>query len=319
MPGSEYTHTMVATLGGQPQVVTFTLDLLLRAGYPISEVFVIHPEATDPRLQHSLMCLKTQFVNNRYQNGTCTINCRFDSCILRLNGVPQQDIQEEESAIGAEDTIYNLIRVLKQRQQGVVHLSVTGGRRVMSLLAISAAQLNFKHMDHIWHIYTPEEYRRRANEGAIMHASPEDGVRLIPVPFVPWGAYFPYLPQRHEFHAQEVLNTQVAQMDAQIDSIERTRCRYVLSQLTLRQYEILQAFVKGLKRREVAEQLAISVKTVDTFKTIIFDYCRDAWELDDDEPRDYSFLKDHFAKFLASNEYTPPSRKKHQKGVLKIL
>lgn len=319
MPGSEYTHTMVATLGGQPQVVTFTLDLLLRTGFPISEVFVIHPKATDPRLQHSLACLKAQFVNNRYQNDTCTINCHFDSCILHLNGVPQEDIQNEVSAIGAQDTIYHLIRDLKQQRQRVVHLSVTGGRRVMSLLAISAAQLNFKHIDHIWHIYTPEEFRRRANEGAIMHASSEDGVRLIAVPFVPWGAYFPYLPQPHEFHAQEVLNTQVAQMDAQIDAIERTRCRYVLNQLTSRQYEVLKAFARGLTRREVADQLTISIKTVDTFKTVIFDYCRDAWELADDEPRDHSFFKDHFARFLASNEYTPPSRKIHQKGVLKIL
>ena len=36
----DHPHALVATLGGQPQVVTFTLDLLLKNGYPISDVFV---------------------------------------------------------------------------------------------------------------------------------------------------------------------------------------------------------------------------------------------------------------------------------------
>ena len=61
----EHTHILLATLGGQPQVVTFTLDLLLRDGFPISEVFVIHPKASDPRLQHSLACLRAQFIDDR--------------------------------------------------------------------------------------------------------------------------------------------------------------------------------------------------------------------------------------------------------------
>ena len=45
MPELKYTHTLLAPLGGQPQIVTFTLDLLLRRDFPISEVIVIHPHA----------------------------------------------------------------------------------------------------------------------------------------------------------------------------------------------------------------------------------------------------------------------------------
>ena len=59
---SKYIHTLLATLGGQPQVVTFTLDLLLQRGFPISEVILVHPEASHPRLQHSLDCLNAEFV-----------------------------------------------------------------------------------------------------------------------------------------------------------------------------------------------------------------------------------------------------------------
>ncbi len=313
MPGSEYIHTMVATLGGQPQIVTFTLDLLLRNNFPIREVFVIHPQATGLRIQHSLACLKTQFVDDRYQIDGRIIACRFDSRVLHLNNTPQEDIVDETSASGAQDTIYHLIRELKQ-QQRIIHLSATGGRRIMSLLAISAAQITFKHTDRIWHIYTPKEFKQRANEGTIMHASPEDGVRLLEVPFVPWGAYFPHLPQPPEVSAQVMLRTQIAQMDTQMDAGERACCAQVVNLLTKRQREVLRAFTKGLTRKEVADQLGISTKTVDTLKTVIFEHCRNIWELPGDAPLDHSFLKEHFAHYFDKDEYTPQKLRKQRKG-----
>ena len=110
----EYTHTMLATLGGQPQVVTFTLDLLLRNHFPIHEVFVIHPRATDLRIQHALVSLRAEFADNRYHIDDRIIECRFSSQVLRLDGTPLEDIVDEASANGAHQTIYGLIRELKQ-------------------------------------------------------------------------------------------------------------------------------------------------------------------------------------------------------------
>ncbi|HYT37041.1 MAG TPA: CRISPR-associated ring nuclease [Ktedonobacteraceae bacterium] len=168
----EYTHTLLAMLGGQPQVVTFTLDLLLQR-FPISEVIVIHPHATQERLQHSLRCLNAEFVGDCYRINGRTIHLR--SHVLQLDETPLDDITDDISANGALDTIHQLIRELK-RQPRCIHLSVTGGRRLMALTAISAAQLNFKHnIDHIWHLYSPEEVIQRARDGRIMHILPEDG------------------------------------------------------------------------------------------------------------------------------------------------
>src|SRR3989442_1593630 len=150
----QYTHTLLATLGGQPQIVTFTLDLLLSNDFPISEVFVVHPKP-DARLQHSLACLQSEFTDNRYRFGGRVISCRFGSRVVRLNNIPQGDITDNMSAIGVHETVYHLIRELKHERKCIVHLSVTGGRRIMGLLAMSAAQVNFKHGDHIWPIYTP--------------------------------------------------------------------------------------------------------------------------------------------------------------------
>src|SRR6266550_4584824 len=104
---SAYTHTLLATLGGQPQVVTFTLDLLLRRGLPISEVIVLHPEASDPRLQHSLACLNAEFVGDQYQFNGSTIHLR--SQVLRLDDdTLLEDIVDDMSATGALDTIQPL-------------------------------------------------------------------------------------------------------------------------------------------------------------------------------------------------------------------
>jgi CRISPR-associated protein Csx14 len=155
---SEYTHTLIATLGGQPQVVTFTLDHLLEQGFPIREIYVGHPEASQPRLQRSLTLLSGEFAGDCYRFNGHTLH--FRSQILLLDDDPLNDITNTASAYGTLNTIQHLICDLK-RQRRHIHLSVTGGRRLMSLLALSVASLHFDHQDHIWHIYTPDALRER--------------------------------------------------------------------------------------------------------------------------------------------------------------
>src|SRR6266700_2418576 len=265
---SAYTHTLLATLGGQPQVVTFTLDLLLRRGLPISEVIVLHPEASDPRLQHSLECLNAEFVGDQYQFNGSTIHLR--SQVLRLDDdTLLEDIVDDMSATGALDTIHQLIRDLKQ-QYRCIHLSVTGGRRLMALTAISAAQLNFKHhMDHIWHIYTPEEIKQQVRDGKLMHISPVESVSLIEIPFVPWRTYFATLPEQEDTSARDILRSQVAQIDAQ-----------------------------EMKPQQVADALYISPSTVSTHTSKIFQECRIAWEMPESQSLNYYFLRDKFDDYF---------------------
>ena len=100
---SENPHILVATLGGQSQVVTFTLDHLLQAGYPISEVIVLHPRAaTESRLQSALHRLHAEITGDYYQAAQRTIH--FHSQILELNGQPIDDIMSViEPLIGTRD------------------------------------------------------------------------------------------------------------------------------------------------------------------------------------------------------------------------
>ena len=291
---SRYIHTLLATLGGQPQVVTFTLDLLLQRGFPISEVILVHPEASHPRLQQSLDCLNAEFVGDRYRVSGQTIHLR--SHVLRLDDEPLDDIVDEVSANGALNTIHHLIRSLK-RQRRCIHLSITGGRRLMSSIATEAALLNFTHSDHIWHIYTPEAIQREANEGNLMHISPPECVHLIERHFVPWGTYFPELPQIIS-SPQETIGFQKKKMDV----LERTRCDQVVKQLTTRQREVLQAFANGLNIQEVAESLCITTSTVDAHKTKLLDLCREVWDIEEEKRLGYHFLYKIFSPYFDSQQ-----------------
>lgn len=291
----EYTHTLIATLGGQPQVVTFTLDLLIQRGFPISEVIVIRPEATDERLQHSLACLNGEFIGDRYRANDSIIH--FRSHVLRLDDQPLEDIIDDISANGALDTIHGLVRDLK-RQHRCIHLSVSGGRRLMSLLAISAALLNFDHYDHIWHIYTPDDIRQQANEGAIMHVAIEYGVNLIEMPFVPWGTYFSNLPQPFNTSAKAVLRSQLVEMEAQ----HYAHCKQVEQALTKSQLKILRALARGMSPQEVANAFDISPSTVSTHTTRIYEECRIAWSLPSSQSLNYYFLRDKFERYFSPDE-----------------
>jgi CRISPR-associated protein Csx14 len=292
---STYIHTLLATLGGQPQVVTFTLDLLLRRDFPISEVIVIHPEASHPRLQHSLHCLNAEFIGDRYQVSGQTIHLR--SHVLRLDEEPLDDIVDEVSAGGALDTIHTLIRSLKH-QHRCIHLSITGGRRLMSSIATEAALLNFTHTDHIWHIYTPDTVQQEAQEGTLMHTSPQDGVHLIERHFVPWSTYFSELPQTIST-AQETLHFQKRTMDI----LERTRCEQVVKQATRREQDVLRAFAEGLNIQEVARRLCITTRTVDAHKTKLLELCREVWGIEQSASRlGYHFLYKTFAPYFDSQQ-----------------
>jgi CRISPR-associated protein Csx14 len=288
----EYKNTMLATLGGQPQIVTFTLDLLLQRGIYIEEVIVIHPQASQPRLQHSLACLNAEFTGDRYRLDGRTVH--FRTHVLRNDEQPLDDIIDDISANGALNTIHSLIRDLKQQHRRI-HLSVTGGRRLMSLLAVSAALLNFDHFDRIWHIYTPEAIRQLANEGTLMHMPSDAGIQLIEGPFAFLGPYFPNLPQYPNADARTVIRTQIAQVDAQ----ERAHCDQVAKHkdTTPRELQTLRAFARGLTPQQVANELGVTPKTIDTYKTRLLDRCRDAWP-EEEQQLNYHFLFKKFASYF---------------------
>jgi CRISPR-associated protein Csx14 len=282
--------TLVATMAGGPQIVTFALDELLERGEVIQEVIVIHlSPRDDPLVGQALVKLAAEFVDDCYGGQICRL--RFFP--VRRGAERLEDITDEGAAEAVWSTVHELIAGLKAQGERL-HVCIAGGRRLLALLTMSAAMLHFDHHDRLWHMYTPAAFLERARNGAIMHARPEDGVRLIQVPIVPWGAYFPALRVLAQATPAQVISVQTRWLD----QAERARCRAVVEQLTPRQREVLQALAAGCTLQEVAEQLCVTVKTVHAHKTVILDVCRNVWELPDDQRLSYYFLREKFGHYF---------------------
>jgi CRISPR-associated protein Csx14 len=290
--------TMIVTIGGQAQVVTFALDWLLGQGEQVREVVVFHlsPDRPDQRAEQALRQVAAEFEGNRYPVPAWTrTSFKSESLPCRLRLVPIRrgpdrlaDIQDDADADATWQTIYHLLNALKAQGQPL-HLCIAGGRRMMGLLALSAAMLLCGHQDRVWHMYTPPQFLEQARDGAIMHARPEDGVRLIQVPVVPWGAYFPALRDLAQAPAQII-----AAQTAWLDEAERARRQAVMERLTDRQRQVLRWLAAGHVPQAVAEELHISLATVNSHKTAILAECRLAWNMPEDAWLNYHFLREKF-------------------------
>ncbi len=285
---------VVATVGGQPQVVTFALDALLDQGVPVDVVYLLHLSTRTPRVAASLRRLLDEWEDGRYRARNHP--CQVERIPLGLEGRVLDDIRSQADARVVLRSVQNLLTDLKRRDC-TVHLCVAGGRRMIALLAVVAAALLSDHRDRVWHLYTPDPIRERAEEGAIMHVPPEAGVRLVQVPLVPWSEYFPGL--RSLALADEGA---VERHLRRLSALDEERCRAVFEALSPRRREVLQAFAQGLSPQEVAERLHISLHTVHSHKTVILAECRNVWGVDDSTRLDYRFLQDQFELFFARDQ-----------------
>ena len=282
----------VATIGGPPQVVPFALDAPLAPGGGAAEVYLVHLTLDDPRTRQAVSRLQQEFVDDRYAGR----RCRLRRVPILLGGAPLADIRSESGAEATWQTVRTLLADLKAEGRRL-HLCLSGGRRMMALLAMSAAALLCDHQDRIWHMYTPDATRRRAEAGSVMHVTPADGVQLIQTPVVPWGAYFPALRTLAQT-SMEAASAQLRQFTATADPA----CQQVYARLSPRQRAVLHAFAAGQRPDEVAASLHITLSTVNTHKTVILAECRAAWGVPEDAALDYRFLPERFASFVARLE-----------------
>lgn len=270
---------MVATLGGQPQVITFTLDELLARGFPIREVVVLYLSAEGSRVNQALERLQIEFEGDLYRGHPC----RLRPLPIRVGMSRLQDIQSDQDVVTTSEMLRELMTELK-RERYQLHVCLSGGRRMMALLLIPLAMTHFGYGDRLWHIYTPDEFQAQARDGQIMHARPEDGVRLLQVPFVPFGAIGgPIAAARPTPGPGET---------------EWPHCQTVWAKLSPRQREVLRLLAAGRTPQQVADRLSISIKTFNSHNSKILAECRSAWELPETQRLDYRFLRIEFGPFL---------------------
>lgn len=286
------TPVFVATLGGKAQVVTFALDALLQRGQRIVEVIVFHLAPPDPshRLHRALSQLQAEFAGDRYGG----LPCRFRAIPLR-NRQHQRltDLTAPEAVEGAWTTINETIGTLKA-QGRELHLGLTGGRRLVAMLAMSVAALHFDINDRIWYLVTPETLKTMAGEGVILHAPPSlPAPTLLDVPIVPGDSFYPGLRAMLFASPAEV----IASRRRALDEADRARCEQVWARLTARQREVLACLAHGQSPQEVAEALTITVATVSAHQNAIYAVCRVVWAFPEDEPLDYRWLEQRFGRW----------------------
>lgn len=211
--------TVVVTLGGQPQVLTFALDALLARNEIVNQVIAVRLAAATPVMEQSVAALDAAFAGRRYRGKPCTLHWET---LADASG-PLTEIRTEAAAEAVWQSMNRILGRLKFQGRRL-NLVVTGGPRIIGLTAMSAATLLFDHQDRLWHLYTPRTLREEARGGRLLHADAWPGdpagetasdVRLIQLPMAPWGAYFPALRELASASSSQLLAVQSRWMDAE--------------------------------------------------------------------------------------------------------
>lgn len=271
----------IASLGGQPQVVTLALDALIERGERVGELIVIHLSERNERYRAALAALAREFAGDRYHGQPC----RYRPLAITLGGALIEDLNSEPAAGAALNTFIQLIQRLK-RQERAIHLCVSGGRRLLGMLAMCAIQIHGDHTDQVWHLYSTDAIRARTAAGAELHLPASEEVRLVRVPVVPFGQHMPWL--------RAPAGAQPAPAD------EQAHCRAVVGQLTPSQHDVLRTFAAGRNPQQAAADLNVAISTIHAHKTRIFELCRIAWDLPDDDKLSFHWLRDRFRAYFAS-------------------
>jgi CRISPR-associated protein Csx14 len=188
-------EVLVATLGVTPQVVTLALDELLAQGHAITRVVVLHTSTRTPAIDASLRRLREAASPTYPQEAPHHLPISPPVgppivwewlAIVDGDGIAITDTTDESHARAVFRCLYRT--VLGAKKAGArVHLSIAGGRKVMSAYGVCVAQLLFDEGDCCWHLASED----RLLHGGAMHAPPGWRAALIPVPVLRWSALPP--------------------------------------------------------------------------------------------------------------------------------
>lgn len=249
---------LIATLGTEPQGVTWMLDWLLGQGYPIQEVLVLHTQSGV--VKSALEKLDLEFGLAQTYPG---LSYRREAIYGEAG--PILDLASEKDAWAFLRTIYRAIRRAHQAGQ-VVHLSLTGGRKTMAVYAMVAAQLLFGEHDRAWHMISDVHWSGSEKR---MHPSPSDRFQVVPVPVVRWG----------DAATVQILMSEVddpweairRQQEYALQEKMRQRREFWQHYLTPAQREVAELLVReGLDNAAIARRLGKSEHTVANQLTRIY-------------------------------------------------
>lgn len=241
-------HTLIATLGSEPQVVTLTLDQLLARGCAIDQVIVVY--TADNAVLQAMARVASEF------DGTVYPRVTLGTVPIVDERGAVQDFRTDADLRALQHTLYREVRDAK-RQRRTVHLCVSGGRKVMGITAMVVAQLLFDANDRVWHLMS-EGWTAGGEKR--MHALPQDQIWLVPVPVLRWTDSAGLLAVFGELDdPEEALQRQ--EHLARADDLRRAR-EFVEEELTRAEREVVELTCRGLGNAAIARRLGKSEATV---------------------------------------------------------
>lgn len=247
---------LIATLGTEPQGVTWMLDWLLGQGFSIQEVCVVHTQGKviGPALEK---------LDHEFPRSYPKIQYRREA-VIGDDG-PVHDMATEKDAWAFLRTIYRTIQRARRVGQ-VVHLSLTGGRKTMAVYAMVAAQLLFGEHDRAWHMISDVHWSGTEKR---LHPLPQDRFQVVAVPVVRWS----------DAATVQVLLAEVddpwealrRQQEFALQEMTRRRLEFWEHRLTPALREVAELLVReGLNNAEIARRLNKSEHTVANQLTRIY-------------------------------------------------
>lgn len=240
-------QVLIATLGGEPQVVTQVSDLLEVQAYQIRKVIVIHTVATSVR--EALQLLAGEFKS--------TGGCAYQAVPIVGQDGPVKDIATEADTGALLRTLYQTV-LAEKRAGNRIHLSIAGGRKPMAVYGMVVAQLLFDASDRLWHLLSATW---RSGDPRVMHAPPGHEGHLVTVPILRWSNIS--LAATELMLYEDPWEAIQAQRSMKKQEGWRRKREFVEGHLTRAERELFQlACQTGLGNAAIAEKLGKAEKTV---------------------------------------------------------
>ncbi|HHX87880.1 MAG TPA: CRISPR-associated protein Csx14 [Firmicutes bacterium] len=278
---------MLATLGVEPQVITITLDALLMLKRPIKEVAVIYTD--HPEIKKALGVLIKEFKTEIYPQ-------------ISFRPVPVTNPQGNIKDFQTEDDLHGLLRTLytEIRQARFmkcpIHLCISGGRKVMGVIAMTVAQLLFGPDDQIWYLIS-EGWKPGA--GRQLHVTANEQVRLVPVPVLRWQEAGTLMQTVTELNDPQEVLAWYHRLTKKAE--ERRQGEFVKHWLTPAERQVTQLACRGFDNASIAARLEKREQTVANQLRNVYEKLRE-WLNFPDYSVDRNVLIARFAPYFTMME-----------------
>lgn len=277
--------TLVCTLGAQPQVVTLSLDLLLRLGRRCDELVVVH---TSPWVE-PVRTAREQVARALVERPGLAV--RYVT-VAGEHG-PVDDLSTPDEAAAYLRTLYRTVLALKQAGRRV-DLNLSGGRKPMSIYAMVVAQLLFDADDRLWYVLSGDELRRSGE----MRLPAGGAAALLEVPVLRWSSVSPAATPLGSF--DDPWDAIRYQQEHRLRADLARKQVFVERDLTRAERELAAlAATSGLDNAALAARLHKSRKTVNNQLTAIYDKLHEFLGYRDGVPTDRAVLAAELGPYFA--------------------